>query len=146
MSRTSDAKKARRRKRQAARSARQMPAGLEQDLAEVASAVAEVNSWLIGRGWLMDEDQSTDDLLTWVYPPSAAEFGDVVSIRSGYEPFTRLWLTLDEDDDALVLEFGAALVGAGSGQDPHLIDPERLAEQIDALEAYRMGLPQPSFD
>ncbi len=146
MSRTSDAKKARRRKRQAARSAGRTPAGLSDELAEVASAVAEINDWLIGRGWLMDEDQSTDDLLTWVYPPSAAQFGDVVSIRSGYEPLTRLWITLDEDDDALVLEFGVALVGAGSGQDSYLIDPERLAEQVDALEAYRMGLPQPSFD
>lgn len=132
MSRSSDAKKARRRKRQAARGA----AGrADPEFDAVAQAVAEVDGWLAGRGWLLDTENAGDDLVSWVYPPSAADVGH------DCEPVTRIWITMEEDGDALVLEFGAALVGTGADDEDgvYLLDPDTLTDDIDALEAYRLG-------
>ena len=133
MSRNSQAKKARRRKRQAARADR-MPAGLQDEFAEIAEAVGEVNSWLVGRGWVLDEETATDDLLNWVYPPSSAEVSDE------RESVTRIWIRLEEDDDAVALEFGAVLVGAGDdGAGTYLLAPEELSSRIEELESYRLS-------
>lgn len=144
MSRNSDAKKARRRKRQVGRAVRQARAEFDRELAGVAEAVAEVNSWLVGRGWLLDEDTSDDDLLNWVYPPSAAEVDD------DREPVTRIWMTLTEDDEQYVFEMGAVLAGAGNGDGAgagaYLLDPETLPAQIGVVEDYRVGLPRPELD
>ena len=78
--------------------------------------------------------------MSWVYPPSACEVGD-----DGREPVTRIWIAMNEDDDALVLEFGAALVGSGPTPDDglYLLDPETLADDIAGLEAYRPGDARP---
>lgn len=144
MSRKSDAKKARRRKRQAARDASWIPgpvfddiAGLDSELDEIGEAIGVVDEWITGRGWELDTDSATTQMVSWVYPPSVGEFdGD-------REPVTRIWIALDEDDDEVVLEFGAVLAGFGSVDEPYLLDPETLAEAIGALEAYRPGLPMP---
>lgn len=142
MSRNSDAKKARRRKRQAVRGPRPTVTEQDTEYAEIADAVAQVNSWLVGRGWALDEETSGDDLLNWVYPPSAAD----VEADSGAEPVTRIWITLQEDDDEFVLEFGAVLVGAGAGDGTFVLDPETLPDQIEAIEAYRIGSDPPDLD
>lgn len=145
MSRSSDAKKARRRKRQTARDVAWIPEPVYENLraaddAEaISEAVADVDEWITDRGWLLDTENS-EVLVSWVYPPSATEFVD--DIR---EPVTRLWITAAEDGDAVVLEFGAALVGAGGTDDSYLLDPDTLAEDIAALEAYRPGLARPEF-
>lgn len=138
MSRNSDAKKARRKKRQAGRDARWAPVPDEFD--EIRRAVSDVNEWIVGRGWLPDDENVGDELLSWVYPPSAAEFDD-----EAREPVTRIWIGLDEDGEDLLLEFGAALVGSGPHADEglYLLEPETLAVDIVALEAYRHGQPLP---
>ena len=137
MSRTSDAKKARRRKRQAAREGSRLPAPeFDQRLGAIDTAVAEIDDWLMPRGWVPDTDDA--DVVSWVYPPSAAHFDD-----EDLEPVTRMWITLQEDDDAVVLEFGCVLVGFGGGDDPYLLDPESLVDDVAMLEAYRPGLPRP---
>lgn len=107
----------------------------------VADAVAEVDEWIVGRGWVLDAENS-QDLVSWVYPPSAEEVGD-----DGIEPVTRIWITLKEGDDEVVLEFGAALVGVGGADRAgvYLLDPDTLADDIVALEAYRPGLTRPQF-
>ena len=143
MSRTSDAKKARRRKRQAARDASWLPEpAFDQILADedrldaVDAAVAEIDDWLTPRGWVLDADNT--ELVSWFFPASAAEFDD-----DDIEPVTRIWITLDEDDDEVVLEFGSVLVGFRAGDEPYLLDPDTLADDIGLLEAYRPGLPRP---
>lgn len=144
MSRKSDAKKARRRKRLAARDTTWIPApvfdqiaGEDSELDEIGEAIGTVDGWITGRGWELDTDSATTQMVSWVYPPSGAEFDD------DREPVTRIWIALDEDDDEVVLEFGAVLVGFGSADEPYLLDPETLAEDIGALEEYRPGLPMP---
>lgn len=144
MSRQSDAKKARRKKRKAAQDAAWIPQDVYTDLLApeddpISAAVAEIDEWLASRGWLLDEDNS-EDLVSWFHPPSAAEFDD-----GDLEPVTRVWLTVVEDDDAVTLEFGAVLVGSGADDDTYLLDPDTLADDIAALEAYRPGLPRPEF-
>lgn len=139
MSRQSDAKRARRRRRRAAGSAAPIP---DPPPDEIGQAVAAVNDWIVGRGWEPDTGNLADGLISWVYPPSAAEFTD-----EEREPVTRIWISVKEDDEAVVLEFGAALVGSGSvaGEGLYLLDPETLAVDIAALEAYRPGLARPEF-
>jgi hypothetical protein len=143
MSRTSDAKKARRRKRQAARDASWLPEPMvdrilagEDRLDAVDAAVAEIDDWLTPRGWVLDTDNT--DVVSWFFPPSAAEFDD-----DDIEPVTRIWIALDEDDDEVVLEFGSVLVGFRPDDEPYVLDPDTLADDIDALEGYRSGLPRP---
>ena len=150
MSRDSQAKRARRRKRQAARDAAWLPAPVfeevrtaETEFGEIDEAIAAIDEWLAGRGWVLDSENSADHLVSWVYPPSAAKFDD-----SDSESVTRIWIVVDEDDEELELSFGAALVGAGSADDQglFLLDPETLPDDIGALESYRAGSPVPVLD
>lgn len=132
------AKKARRRKRQAARQSDFGGVLAVDDAADaIVEAVADIDEWLTSRGWVLDRENA-DDLVSWVYPPSAAVFDD-----QDREPVTRVWITVVEDDDEVVVEFGAALVGAGDDDGVYVLDPDRLAEHLTVLEAYRPGLPGP---
>ena len=144
MSRQSEArktaKKARRRKRRTAQST-WVPESEHQDNAAadaIGEAVADIDDWITARGWVLDDN--VQDLVNWVYPPSAASFGD-----QEREPVTRIWITVVEDDDEVVLEFGAALVGAGGDDAIYVLDPDALADEIAALENYRPGLPKPEL-
>jgi hypothetical protein len=105
----------------------------------IGEAVADIDDWITARGWVLDAENA-NDVVSWVYPPSAASFGD-----EDREPVTRVWITLVEDDDEVVLEFGAAVVGAGADDGVHVLDPDSLAEYLAVLEAYRPGLPRPEF-
>ena len=145
MSRDSQAKKARRRKRQAARDANWIPEPAleavlaDDDVDEITEAVAGIDEWITARGWVLDVENSAD-LVSWVYPPSAAEFDD-----EEREPVTRVWITVTEDDEEVVLEFGAALAGFGADDDLYALDPDALADGIAALESYRTGSPRPEL-
>jgi len=68
------------------------------------------------------DTEYTEDLASWFYQPWSEQF---------------------DDEDEFALEFGAALVGSGEGDDPYLLDPDTLAADIAVLEAYRPGLPLP---
>lgn len=141
MSRNSAAKKARRRKRLATRAPRVESSELSGELADIAAAVTEINDWLVDRGWLLDEDSSNDDLLNWVYPPSAAD-----ASADEAEPVTRVWIALEEDDEQVTLEMGAVLVGAAGEDGMYLLDSGLLARQVELLEAYRVGQPPPVLE
>ncbi len=146
MSRDSQAKRARRRKRRAARDESWIPGPrFDQVLASaesdpVAEALADVDDWMAERGWVLD-DEVADRLVSWFYPPSAAEFDG-----EDREPVTRIWITAGQDDETVVLEFGATLVGDGGDDDPYLLDPDSLEDDVAALEAYRPGSPRPELD
>lgn len=145
MSRQSEAKKARRRKRQVAREATWIPESMGADTVTddaaggIAEAVAGIDDWISARGWVLD-DEHVHHVVSWVYPPSAASLRD-----QDREPVTRVWITVAEDDDEVVLEFGAAVVGAGPDDAVYVLDPDRLADDLAVLEAYRPGLPRPEF-
>jgi hypothetical protein len=136
MSRQSEAKRARRRKRQAAR---QEAVAADETADAIAEAIADIDEWITARGWALDAENSRH-VLSWVYPPSAATFDD-----EDREPVTRVWITLIEDDDQVVLEFGAALVGARDEDGVYLLDPDSLADDLAALEDYRDGSPRPEL-
>lgn len=145
MSRQSDAKKNRRKKRKAAQDSAWIPARVYQELVAsdeddpVTEAVADLDDWLTERGWVLD-DGTTANLVSWVYPPSAGEFDD-----DSVEPVTRVWITVTENVDEVMLEFGAVLVGSGGGDDAYVLAPETLADDVPALEAYRPGLACPEL-
>ena len=150
MARDSQAKKARRRKRQAARDAAWVPAPVFDEILsadaesdEIGEAVSAIDEWITGRGWVLDTDNAGEQLVSWVYPPSAAQFDD-----SRRESVTRIWIAVEEDDDELVLTFGAALVGAGDadGDGLYLLSPETLPDDIAALESYRVGQSLPVLE
>ncbi len=136
MSRQSESKKARRRKRQAAR---QEFTAADDAAGAIGEAVADIDEWITARGWALDAGNS-HNVVSWVFPPSAATFDD-----EDREPVTRVWITLVEDDDEVVLEFGAALVGACDDDGVYVLDPDSLADDLAALEAYREGSSRPEL-
>lgn len=143
MSRNSDAKKARRRKRQAGRQGRplaQAEVELDELADEIAAAATEFDSWITSRGWMIDADNATDDVVSWVYPPSASE------VPEGAEPVTRVWISILGDEEDFPQRVNAVLVGTGAdGAGFHRVRPEVLVDGIDALEAYRPGDVMPAL-
>lgn len=120
MSKRSEAKKARRRKRQAAKGPRWTP--VDDDLTAVDDELTE-------RGWEFDVDHSSDEMVTWYFPPSGIDTDDET-----VESVTRIWLTEDE-------EWHLILVGSGEDGLDYVFDAEELLESLDAIEAYRHGGP-----
>ncbi len=145
MSRQSDAKKARRRKRRAARDATWIEAPVYDELLddvgadEISDAVARIDEWMTDRGWVLDTDNLAD-VVSWVYPASAREFEN-----PDLEPVTRVWITVEEDDEQVVLEFGAALVGFGGDDEAYILSPDNLADDVVGLEDYRAGMARPEL-
>lgn len=101
----------------------------------ITQAVAHIEEWMSARGWVLDGENRSESPLSWVYPPSAC----VEDADQDREPVTRIWITLAEDDDEVVLEFGAALVGADGNDDVYILDPDTLPDDIAVLESYRPG-------
>ncbi|PND59599.1 hypothetical protein CRM90_01065 [Mycobacterium sp. ENV421] len=139
MSRKSDAKKARRKKRQASRDERWLPGDVKGALddvdVELAQAVETFDEWLTSRGWTFDADFSTDTLISWFFEPSAAAVAD-----DGYEPVTRIWITASGEDDDFPAGVKAVLVGTGEDAGAlYTVEPEVLLAHIDSIEAYRPG-------
>ncbi|MCZ8382139.1 hypothetical protein O6P37_25040 [Mycobacterium sp. CPCC 205372] len=128
MSRRTEAKKARRRKRRTVREERRLGG-------EVLSLEA-VDEVLTDRGWEFDVENSTDDIATWFFPPSGVEIiGDTV------ESVTRIWLGADDEDTWHVI-----FVGAGAESVDYVFTADSLLENLEAIEQYRHGDPAPAFD
>jgi len=139
VSRQSDAKKARRKKRQATRDDRWMPGDVKETLddvdVELAQAVETFDEWLTARGWTFDAEFSTDTLISWFYEPSAATVVDEI-----HEPVTRIWITASGDADDFPEGVKAVLVGTGEDQGAlYTVAPEVLLAHIDSVESYRPG-------
>lgn len=120
MSKRSEAKKARRRKRQAAKGPRWTP--VDDDLTAIDDELTE-------RGWEFDVDHSSDEMVTWYFPPSGLDTDD-----ESVESVTRIWLTEDE-------EWHVILVGSGAHGVDYVFDAAELLESLDVIEAYRHGDP-----
>jgi len=133
MSRSSSAKKARRKKRVGARNDSWLPDGLHAEI----KGVARIANEIIPRGWEFDRDYSTDDFVTWYYPPSAVEEsdGDDGSADEAAEPVTRIWLTDPQQPHVILV--GSNEVD-GDGEDTALA-VEELFARLDEIEAHRSG-------
>ena len=143
MSRKSDAKKARRKKRQASRDARWLPDDVASTLddvdVELAQAVETFDQWLTSRGWTFDAEFSTDTMISWFFEPSAATVADEI-----HEPVTRIWITASGEADDFPEGVKAVLVGTGEDQGAlYAVAPEVLLAHIDSIESYRPGDPVP---
>jgi hypothetical protein len=128
VSRSSAAKKARRKKRQFGRNDRWLPAEVHADV----EGVARIANEIIGRGWEFDREFSTENFITWFYPPSGVELDD-----ESVESVTRIWLSDPEEPHVILV---------GSGEDDgvdYQFTVEELFARLDELETYRLGDPLP---
>lgn len=142
------AKKARRTKRRATRDARWHAVNAELDeLAEqVAAAAKRFDSWITSRGWVIDADNATDEVVSWVYPPSAAA-ESAVDVAADAEPVTRVWIAIVGEEDDFPRRVSAAVVGTdGDGDGLYVLTPDSLVDRIEILEAYRAGGELPVLD
>jgi hypothetical protein len=137
VSRQTEAKKNRRKKRRAAQHASRLPDNFLDELVTTQAAIATdleaFDQRITERGWTFDEDESDEDFVFWLYEPSGADVDD-----HELAPVTTLWMSADEDAEIVHLML------AGSAQDSEF-DPEELFEHLDVIEAYRVGDPQPEF-
>lgn len=149
MSRKSQDKKARRKKRQSARGAGWVsddvvgaldtPA-LDEHAAQLLSAAEKFDEWLCGRGWTFDEENTAEGLATWVYEPSA------IDVAGDAEPVTRVWFTVTGGEDDFPHAVHAVLVGSDEDGGVYTLSPDLLVERVAGLEAYRPGDPEPLVD
>lgn len=123
MSRASEKKKARRKKRQSARNEAWLPA----DVVDQLELVAELEEF---------DAKLTDDGagVYWIWPDSAAD----VDHDAGTADATVIMLS-PEDDGQI-----AHVVFVGDDAD-YQFNLEELFEHIEAIEAYRIGDPIPAF-
>lgn len=133
MSKRGDAKKARRRKRQAG--VNRIPDAIAAQLAAIPDGVvadlAEFDERITVRDWSFDEEQSNDDYAVWFYEPSGAQVDDGL-------PVTSLWL--DAAEDGAIVR--VVLVGTTT---QYPFTHGQLFEHLDVIEAYRNGDPAPEF-
>lgn len=131
MSKTTAAKKARRKRRQSARNDRWLPEDMQATIEGVEFIAKQINS----RGWEFDREFSTDQFITWYYPPSGVEDAD-----ESAEPVTRIWVTDPARPHVL-------LVGTTPESEhvEYVFTVEQLLAHLDTIEAYRLGDPQPAL-
>ena len=136
MSRKSQAKQARRKKRQATQNSRWLPDtvldGLSGDI-ELAAVLERLDERITERGWVFDEELSDDESALWYFIPSTAEVPDDGEVV----PVTTIAMTSDDADVVHVVFVGTA--------DDYQFGLEELFENLDAIEGYRMGNPIPEF-
>ena len=145
MSRDSQAKKARRKKRKAARQS-WVPnevagefdrSGLDDHAAQLLSAAEKFDEFLVSRGWTFDEENTAEGLASWFYEPSA------VDGEGEAEPVTRVFFTMTGGKDDFPYAVHAVLVGSDEDDGIYTLSPELLVERVAELEAYRPGDPEP---
>jgi len=100
---------------------------LSDDLHAEVKGVAVIANEIIPRGWEFDRDFSTEDFVTWYYPPSGLESDD-----ESTEPVTRIWLTDP-------LQPHVILVGATEDAADIVLTVDELFARLDEFEAHRAG-------
>ena len=133
MSRKSDAKKARRQKRQGARGATWVPARVAEQL-EIASELEDFDARLTARGWEFSEEVDDETGVVWYWPPSEAAVDDADEAVN----VTVVLLTPDDGGEIAHV----VLVGT---DDDYQFNLDELFDHLDAIEAHRIGDPVPTF-
>jgi hypothetical protein len=136
MSKASEAKKARRRKRRAARDERWIPEPVMDELAatdavNLAAVLELFDERITERGWTFDDEQSDEDFAIWFYPPSGSAVDDA-------SPVTTIWMDAADEGELVHLMF----VGA---TEEFTFTPDEFFERLDVIEPYRLGDPIPEF-
>jgi hypothetical protein len=136
VSRKSQAKQARRRKRQSVQNSRWLPdavlEGLSGDI-ELAAVLERLDERITERGWVFDEELSDDESALWYFIPSTAEVPDDGEVV----PVTTIAMTSDDAEVVHVVFVGTA--------DDYQFELEELFSNLDVIEGYRMGSPIPEF-
>ncbi|MET0196202.1 MAG: hypothetical protein ABW364_03150 [Rhodococcus fascians] len=136
MSRKSQAKQARRKKRRATQSARWIPDtvldGLSDDI-EVAAVLERLDERITERGWVFDEELSDEESALWYFIPSTAEVPDDGEVV----PVTTIAMASDDPEVVHVVFVGTA--------DDYQFGLDELFENLDVIEGYRMGNAIPTF-
>ena len=141
MSRRSDQKKARRKKRQAARDKTWLPAGVGEAVADVVADLEDFDARLTERGWQFNDpedpaDDPDDDVgVSWFWPPSFTEADDAQEVVAA----TVIALLEDEGGEV------AHVLLAGTADD-YQFDLDELFDHIDVIEAHRTGAAPPVFE
>jgi hypothetical protein len=129
VSRRTEAKRARRDKRRAARDVNWIPEEVLDEIADEVELVEGLESFdaqITERGWAFDDDQSDEEFVIWFYPPSGADVGE------GLEPVTTIWMHETENAELVHV----ILVGTTNDQ---RMTPDEFFERLDKIEAYRSG-------
>jgi hypothetical protein len=138
VSRRTEAKKNRRKKRRTAQHANWLPDNVLDELVTTQAAIATdleaFDQRITERGWTFDEDESDEDFVFWLYEPSGADVDD-----DELAPVTTIWMSADEDAQVVHLLF----VGS---TDDHEFAPDEFFDVLDVIEAYRFGDPPPGFN
>jgi hypothetical protein len=136
VSRKSQAKQARRKKRQAAQNSRWIPEtvldGLSDDI-ELAAVLERLDERITERGWVFDEELSDEESALWYFIPSTADVPDDGQVV----PVTTIVMTSDDADVVHVVFVGTS--------DDYQFDLEELFDNLDLIEGYRLGDPIPQF-
>jgi hypothetical protein len=129
VSKASAAKKARRKRRLTTRNDRWLPDDFHADI----RGVAHIANQITPRGWEFDREFSTDDFITWYYPPSAIDVDDDDEVT---EAVTRIWVS-DPDQPHVILVGGDVIDVA--------LTVDELFERLNVIEAYRAGDAEPQL-
>jgi hypothetical protein len=136
VSRKSQAKQARRKKRRSVQNSRWLPDtvldGLSGDI-ELAAVLERLDERITERGWVFDEELSDDESALWYYIPSTAEVPD----DSEVVPVTTIAMTSEDAEIVHVVFVGTA--------DDYQFGLDELFENLDVIEGFRMGNPIPEF-
>lgn len=149
MSKNSQAKKARRRKRQDKAANRWLPDSVLDAVDDQADAIADeivaaaqqFDEWIQGRGWTFDPDATTDEVVSWYFEPSAVE-----PESDEHESVTRVLLTMLGEEDDFPERVIVVLAGSGPEDPAFSVDPELLVERVVEVEGYRPGGPLPEWE
>lgn len=133
MSRRSEQKKARRKKRQSGREEGWIPARMLEQL-EIASDLEAFDGHLTERGWEFSEDVDDETGAAWYWVPSEADVPDEDDVVN-----VTVALLTPEDDGEIV-----HVVFVGTADD-YQFGVEEFFANLDAIEAYRLGDPIPEF-
>ena len=140
MSRRSDQKKARRKKRRAARDQTWLPEGMGERVAEVVADLEEFDARLTERGWQFNDPEHPDDDVgvSWFWPPS---FVDEDGREDDDDAMRATVIALLEDEGGEI----AHVLLAGTADD-YQFDLDELLDNLDVIEGYRAGDPPPVFE
>jgi hypothetical protein len=148
VSKRTEAKKARRKKRRAVRDVRWLPGAMLDQLAEttdleIADELDRFDQRLTERGWTFDEEFSEEGFASWVYAPSGAEVDE-----PDHEGVTRICAsagdTSDREDGCPPFPDGVSVFLVGDCE-IHTFAADEVFEHITVIEAHRYRDPCPVF-
>lgn len=116
------------------------------DVIDLVKQAEHFEQRITKRGWLFYSDLSTFGHATWYWVPSEC----VQPEDDMREQFTSVALRISDDDNAEVYDFPTSvhlfLVGCdNTGHLHYQLSPDEFFEHLDAIEAFRVNDPNPTF-